>query len=295
MIFGGFGSRKNSTTPFFVLVVAAILSIWLILLGITLTLTLRYSLSTMQEKIDNGLSSIAETLSSYDSVRQALSQGSCPEALLAYLDDLVEKTADLDILSIADEHSVRIYHIVHERIGGSFVGGDEQRALAGERYFSDATGTMGYQHRYFSPVLEDDGKVIGFVMASTTRSRIEALHSDINRTYGKLFLLLTVCTLLFSGFLAFYLKKQLRGAKPEDLLRVYLVQNDILNSLDEGIISLDTDGKIRFVNAAAVKTLGQHEALLLGRPVDALLRRQDGESLRNVEGENPAAAAPDRC
>ena len=52
MIFGGFGSRKNSTTPFFVLVVAAILSIWLILLGITLTLTLRYSLSTMQEKID---------------------------------------------------------------------------------------------------------------------------------------------------------------------------------------------------------------------------------------------------
>ena len=292
MIFGGFGSRKNSTTPFFVLVVAAILSIWLILLGITLTLTLRYSLSTMQEKIDNGLSSIAETLSSYDSVRQALSQGSCPEALLAYLDDLVEKTADLDILSIADEHSVRIYHIVHERIGGSFVGGDEQRALAGERYFSDATGTMGYQHRYFSPVLEDDGKVIGFVMARTTRSRIDALHSDINRTYGKLFLLLTVCTLLFSGFLAFYLKKQLRGAKPEDLLRVYLVQNDILNSLDEGIISLDTDGKIRFVNAAAVKTLGQHEALLLGRPVDALLRRQDGESLRNVEGENLATSRP---
>ena len=116
MTFGGFGSRKNSTTPFFVQVVTVILTIWLILLGITLALTLRYSLSTLQEKIDNGLSSIAETLSSYDSVRQALRQGSCPESLIAYLDDLVGKTADLDILSIADEHSVRIYHIVHERI-----------------------------------------------------------------------------------------------------------------------------------------------------------------------------------
>ena len=292
MTFGGFGSRKNSTTPFFVQVVTVILTIWLILLGITLALTLRYSLSTLQEKIDNGLSSVAETLSSYDSVRQALRQGSCPESLIAYLDDLVGKTADLDVLTIADEHSVRIYHIVHERIGGSFVGGDEQRALAGERYFSDATGTMGYQHRYFSPVLEEDGQVIGFVMASTTRSRIDALHSDINSTYGKLFLLLTACTLLFSGLLALYLKKQLRGARPEDLLRVYLVQNDILNSLDEGIISLDTDGKIRFVNAAAVHTLGQHEELLLGRPVDELLRCQNGESLRNVEGENLATSRP---
>ena len=52
MTFGGFGSRKNSTTPFFVQVVTVILTIWLILLGITLALTLRYSLSTLQEKID---------------------------------------------------------------------------------------------------------------------------------------------------------------------------------------------------------------------------------------------------
>ena len=292
MTFGGFSSRKSSTTPFFIQMVALILLIWLMLLGITLTLTLRYSLTSMLEKIDNGLSSTAQTLASFDSVRHAIQEGQCPDSLMRYLDELVEKTADLDIISIADLNSVRIYHIVHERIGETFVGGDEQRVLMGEMYFSDASGTMGYQHRYFCPVRDEHGALIGFVMASTTRSRIDALRSEITITYGKLFLLLTVCTVLFAGLLAIYLKKKLRGARPEDLLRIYLVQNDILNSLEEGIVSLDTEGRIRFVNAAAVHTLGQHEELLLGKPVDDVLRSQSGESLRNVEGENLATSRP---
>ena len=292
MPFSGFGSRKNSTTPFFIQVVAVILSIWLLLLGITLGLTLRYALSTVQETTDNGLMATAEALSSNAAVRMALQRGECPQTLMEYLDALVEKTADLDIISIADTHSVRVYHIVHARIGGTFVGGDEQKALLGERYFSDAAGTMGYQHRYFSPVEDDNGQVLGFVMTSATRSRIEALRRDIIITYGKLFAVLAACTILFSGLLAMYLKKQLRGARPEDLLRVYLVQNDILNSLEEGIVSLDTEGKIRFVNSAAVSTLGQHEELLLGRSVDEVLRCQSGESLRRVEGENLATSRP---
>ena len=284
--------RRGRTTPFFIQLVTVILMIWLLLLGITMALTLRYAMNTMQEKIDNGLSAAAESLSSNGSVRQAIENGACSGELMDYLDDLVRKTADLDVLSIADIHSVRVYHIVHERIGGTFVGGDEQQALAGERYFSDAQGTMGFQHRYFSPVLDENGDVIGFVMTSTTRSRIDALRSEIVASYGKLFLLLTACTIAFAGLLAMYLKKHLRGARPEELLRIYLVQNDILNSLEEGIVSLDNDGKILFVNAAAVNTLGQHEDLLLGKPVDDLLRRQDGESLRNVEGQNLPTSRP---
>lgn len=292
MAFGGFGRRKNGTTSFFVQAVLVILLIWLLFLGITLALTLRFSLNTMQEKTDNGLSSVAESLAANAAVRQAFRQGQCPAELMEYLDCLVEKTEDLDIISMADASSRRIYHIVHQRIGGTFVGGDEQRALAGGRYFSDAVGTMGYQHRYFSPVLEEDGGVLGFVMTSTTRDSLEALRWQITLSYGKLFLLLAAITILFTGIFALYLNEKLRGARPGDLLWISLVQNDILNSLEEGIVSLDRNGTIRFVNAAAVQTLGQHEELLLGRPVDELLRGKDEQSLCGVEGENLATSRP---
>ena len=292
MAFGGFGRRKNGTTSFFVQAVLVILLIWLLFLGITLALTLRFSLNTMQEKTDNGLSSVAESLAASVAVRRAFREGVCSPELMEYLDCLVEKTEDLDIISMADASSRRIYHIVHQRIGGTFVGGDEQRVLAGEHYFSDAVGTMGYQHRYFSPVLEEDGSVLGFVMTSTTRDSLEALRWQIALSYGKLFLLLAAITILFTGIFALYLNEKLRGARPGDLLWISLVQNDILNSLEEGIVSLDRNGMIRFVNAAAVQTLGQHEELLLGRPVDELLRGKNEQSLCGVEGENLATSRP---
>lgn len=278
--------RKNSTTPFFVQVTCLIMLVWFVLLSITLVLTLRYSLDTLQEEIDNSLAATTLTLASHAAVREALVTGVCPPELMDYLDDLVEKTTDLDVISIADKDSIRVYHIVKERIGGKFVGGDEVRALAGESYISDATGTMGYQHRSFSPVFDEAGNVLGFVMASTKQSRLEELRSNITATYGKLLLILTACTLLFSGVLAMYLKKVLRGARPEDMLRTYLTQNDILNSLDEGLVSLDAAGKVRLVNAAAVRVLGQHEDLLLGASVDDLLRSEKGESIQHVQGDN---------
>lgn len=282
----GYAQRKSRTMPFFVQAMCAIMMVWFVLLSITLGMTLWYSLNTLQEKIDNSLSSTTASLAASTTVKEALTHGSCTEDLMGYLDDLVAYTTDMDIISIADRNSIRIYHVFHDRIGKEFVGGDQARALAGESYFSDAVGTMGYQHRAFSPVFADDGSVLGFVMASTTQDRLEALRSQIAATYLNLLLILTACTLLFSAALATYLQRTLRGARPEDLLRTYLTQNDILNSLDEGLISLDPDGKIRLVNQAATEALGKKDDLLLGQPVDDFLRSESGESLLKISGKD---------
>lgn len=279
-------SQKIRTLPFFAQATCVIMMVWFVLLSITLGLTLRYSLRTLQDKIDNSLTSTTAALAENSSVKHAMITGKLPEDMIEYLDALVAKTNDLDIISIADRESIRVYHVVHERIGQKFVGGDEHRALAGESYISDATGTMGFQHRSFSPVLDDAGNVLGFVMASTTQDRLEQLRSNITATYLNLLLILTVCTLVFSTGLAAYLQQTLRGSKPEDLLRTYLTQNDILNSLDEGIVSLDSTGKIRLVNQAATKALGKRDELLLGQSVDDLLRSESGGSLLKISGED---------
>lgn len=284
--------RRGNTAPYFIQAMCWIMLVWLVLISITLGLTLKYSLDTLQNKIDETLQSTVVTLAATSSVREALVTGSCNPELTVFLDDLIEYTTDLDVISIADNHSIRVYHVNKERIGQTFVGGDEGRALAGESYFSDATGTMGYQHRCFCPVYDDGGRILGFVMASTTQNRIQRLRSDISATYMKLLLILTVCTLVFSAGLAVYLQRTLRGARPEDLVRTYLTQNDILNSLDEGMVSLDADGNIRLVNESAVKTLGQREELLLNQWVDDILRGENGESLRNVAGENLTTNRP---
>lgn len=254
------------------------------LMSITLGLTLRYSLSTLQTKIDEILQSTVQTFGENPSVLEALQNGECSPELKDFLDDVVSNTSDLDYVTIADQNSIRIYHIDADFIGLPFEGGDQHRALEGEAYLSDASPEhFEGQRRAFHPVRGTDGTVLGFVMASSTHERIRELRTQIYTTYTNLFLILMVCTLVFSAGLAMYLGKNLRGVKPDDLLRVYLTQNDILNALDEGLVSFDNTGRVRLVNAAAARMLGHREDLLLGRQVDDLLRAADGSSLRDRE------------
>ena len=284
--------KKGQAAPLFVQTMCWIMLLWFILLSITLALTLRYSLDTLHEKIDDTLSSMVTTIATSPTVRVSVEAGVCDPLLVEYLDDLVESMQDLDVITIADRNSTRIYHINKELIGLQFVGGDEAPVLEGTSYFSDATGTMGYQHRFFHPVRDDQGTVIGFVMASTTHTRMDELRNHIAATYGKLMLILTACTLVFSAFFAVYLNRILRGVRPEDVMRTYLTQNDVLNSLDEGLISLDPEGHVRLVNQAAEKMLGRKEALLLRADIDSLLLQENGISLKGTEGENLPTSHP---
>lgn len=250
----------------------------IVLLGITLTITLRVSLSTLQSQIEEVLVSTSGSLAESPMVRQALEQGYCSDEVIEYLDLLVESTGTLDIISIADADSIRVYHVVHERIGESFVGDDQDRVLAGESYFSDATGTMGPQHRYFTPV-RNEGQVIGFVMASATLDLLDILREEIISVYGKLTVTLTLFTIVVCALITLLIHRRLHGFQADELVHGYLTQNELLNNLDEGIIYVDSNGIVQLVNRATEDMLGQQAGMLTGQPLGGLIQEKMGGSL----------------
>ena len=272
---------KKRSLPLFWRLTALITGFWFLLVTASTTVTLRYSLQALQEQIDDILMSTVATLAHAPGIQRVVAQGYCDEEMTDYLTDVVRNTRDLQYITIADADAVRLYHIDPDFIGLPFEGGDEQRALDGEIYLSDATpDNFQRQHRAFHPIFDEGGQVVGFVMASATFESIDKLRDEIFSTYGQLFLLLLILTLIFGGALAVYLGQQLRGVRPEDLIRMYLTQNDTLNALDEGLISFDKTGRVRLVNAAAAKMLGKKEELLVDRQVDDLIRDEQGQSLR---------------
>lgn len=265
---------------------------WILVLGVTLAMTLHFSVSTMQEKIESNLVSTAASLAGSQVVRQSLLDGVCPPDLIAYLDDLVSRTEDLDIVTICDTDSIRLYHVVHSRIGEHFVGGDEGPALAGESYVVDGVGTLGLQHRAFCPVRDTDGTVLGLVVASTTMARLETMRDDIDTTYQKLTIAVIVASLVVAGLLSLYIRRILLGHGPEELVHSYLTQNDMLNNLDEGVVSVDQQGNIQVVNRAATAMLGQGTECLEGEPLDRLIRDERGESLLVAGRKNVPTSRP---
>ena len=268
--------------PLVLWLVLVITAAWLVLVSLTLFLTLRYTLQSQQNKIDNVLMSTVVTLGDSPAVRRIVEQGYCDEEMTNYLTDVVANTEDMEYITIADANSIRVYFVDPEGVGLPFEGGDQHRALAGESYLSDATpDNYKRQRRAFHPVRDEAGNVIGFVMASATHERINELRGSIIGTYIGLSTFLMLCTLVFSILMAIYLGRRLRGVRPEDLLRTYLTQNDILNTLSDGLVSFDNTGQVRLINAAAAQMLGHREDLLLDRNVDDLLRSADGSSLRD--------------
>ena len=276
--------QQKSQLPLFLRLMGWIMAFWFGLMSVTMLVTAYYARRTFENKVDSILRSTVATLAETPMVARCIRDGDCPQGFEDYLGSVVANTEDLDFITIADANSVRIYHIDPDYIGEPFMGGDQDRALAGEIYLSTvSTMNSDVQRRAFHPVWAEDGTVIGFVMASATHSNLDQLLSRIYQTYIQIFLVLTVLTLVFSIALAVYLGRNLRGVRPEDLLRTYLTQNDILNAMEEGLVSYDKTGKIRLINAAATQMLGL-ETEPVGRQVDELLRAEDGTTLRNREG-----------
>ncbi|MCI8877344.1 MAG: sensor histidine kinase [Oscillospiraceae bacterium] len=265
---------------------------WLALLGVTLSLTLNQALSSLTEKMESDLTAAAASLAGSRMVREALERGRCSEDMAEYLDALVANTPDLDIITIAGADSMRVYHVVPERIGQQFVGGDQGRALAGDAYLSEGVGTMGLQRRAFCPVFDGEGKVLGFVMASATMDRIQIMRREIVEAYCKLALALALATLAAAAALTLLLRRLLHGFGPEGLVRTYLTQNEALGDLDEGLIATDGQGVVKLVNRAAEAMLGQRAERLEGERLDGIIRDEKGGSLLEKRRENAQTSRP---
>ncbi len=284
--------KRQGSWPLFWQITAVVAVVLVALLSLTLGLTLQSSLRSFQKTLDNNLTGTVVTLSESPVVRQSVEEGLCDPELMNYLDDVAEHSSGLDYITIAGADSRVIYHVDHDYIGWIYEGQDQNRALAGEAYFSDTVSAVGLVHRAFGPIHDEEGGIIGFIMAGTTQDLLVQMRRDVYITYIRLFAILMLCVLVVTGALVVFLKRHLRGVRSEDLLRIFLTQNDILNSLDEGLIAIDEYGRIRLVNQAAQRVLGMREELLLGKNVDEVIRTEQRTSLRNVTGQSLHASRP---
>lgn len=92
------------------------------------------SLNNFQEQAEEILRTAADSPASKPMVLDAYRTGRCSEKLVRYLDELIHPSRDLDVPIPADVHFIRLYHVNHVRIGGTFVGGDRFRTLEAESY-----------------------------------------------------------------------------------------------------------------------------------------------------------------
>lgn len=136
-------------------------------------------------------------------------------------------------------------------------------------YITTGIGTHGTQRRAFHAVVGNDGAISGFVMASAFSTYIAEQSRQIFSVYAAVLVVMLVVSFLLSHGTVRLLRSSLMGYHPQELLRLYLRQDTVLNAMEEGILASDLTGTVVFANQPARALFPPGEEPL-GQPIGRL-------------------------
>ena len=252
------------------------LSLIIVTVSVALSLagTLYITLRTERKTLDQNLLNSASILSQVPLVREALLGEVPADELADFLDAATARTSDIDLILVGDTESVLRYAPDRSFIGSRYTGSAQTRALAGaEPYTFDDSGPTGSDHSAYAPIRDESGAVIGFMavglylrslthVALTTALRLAAIGA-----------LAAAVGALLALRLSRRIKRSLMGYEPDAFARRFHQREDILEALEEGILAIDREGRIIFLNAAAAQMLSLDEEGVVGKSLHTVYPR----------------------
>ena len=223
------------------------------------------------KKRDQNLQNVAETIAK----SPLLTEGELDEegtVMYGYLETLKEALSDIDVISVVDRKGIRIYHSNSDLIGTKYDGNmpDFKNHTSGF-YAVDEDGPSGKQRRVYAAVYNQDGDYIGVVMAIMLSKNIHSETMQMLLIFGVITVLAIAVELVLVGRLSKKVKKSLMGYEPDVFTAMYKMRDNILETLEEGIIAIDENDIIQFINDSAIEMLGKNpREEIVGKKIEIL-------------------------
>ena len=233
-----------------------------IILIVTLALFLGFAGSFINvqfetERRDQNLQNDAETIAKSPLVVEAeYSNMDSYPLLKEYLDSLCDTLKDIDVISVVTKESTRLYHSNEELIGTVYDGTiPDFKEKSRDYYTTTDNGPSGTQRRAYAAIYDEEGNYAGFVMAIMLMKNIKNETIQIILTFILITIIAILIELFISAELSDKIKKSLLGYEPDVFTSMFRMRDNILESLDEGIVAVDKVGKVQFINKSAVEML----------------------------------------
>ena len=160
-----------------------------------------------------------------------------------------------DFITIMAPDRTRWTHPRDEEIGKPYIGSIDA-ALRGEVFTEVTAGTLGPSVRTIAPVKDAAGSVKALVAAGVTVRTVDVALSGRLPTFLALGLALLLGGSVASWLLGRYLRRVTRGWGPEQLAQLFAYYESVLHSVREGLILIDTRGRVVMYNDQAAELLG---------------------------------------
>lgn len=177
---------------------------------------------------------------------------------------------------IGDKDGIRLVHPLDERIGKPMKGGDNDRALVGgEAYISVAEGSLGYSVRGKTAVFNEQGEIIGVVSVGYLIDRLQDRIEPFIIFLVLMAFIVVGANAIVSSYASRRFQKAILGFEPEEIGRLYVELDVTLETLKEGIITIDDQGKLRSINRSACQILNLNKEQSINRPLSEILPDSD--------------------
>ena len=223
------------------------------------------------EKRDQNLQNIAKAVAGSPILTDGTDKENASVVLSQYLDSLKDALDDIDVISVVGKDNVRIYHSNHTLMGTVYDGTLPQFDENSSGYYTaDETGPSGTQRRAYAAIYDENGNYSGFVMSIMLMKNIWGETYQILLISAVITAAAVIIEIIISAKLSGEIKKSLMGYEPDTFTAMYKIRDNILESLEEGIIAIDSKGCVQFANEAA----------------SAMLNSGDNGENKNIVGQN---------
>ncbi|WP_202805620.1 ATP-binding protein [Actinopolymorpha alba] len=196
---------------------------------------------------------VAESVARLPSVKDAYKQAD-PSATIQPIAELIRKASNVTYVVVTDDAGIRYSHPVPERIGEP-VSTDPTVPLSGKVFVGTETGTLGRSWRVKVPVFDDSGAVIGSVSVGILESELlDDLLDDVPTLLGWLAGAAVLGT-LGAAWVTRTVRRRIFGLEPDEIATLLETRDAMLHGIREGVVAIDTRGKIVLVNDEAKRLL----------------------------------------
>ena len=236
-------------------------------IGISVSISGQWYIQRMEDNLEQNTLNVVKITALSPIIIEGIASGKDDGSIQTFIEKTQQSLEQIDVMVVADKNGIRYGHTKSDRVGEMFSAEDNDRAvLYGETYVSVGPGTLGDSMRAFTPILDADGTILGFVMAGTLLDSIVVAKQVIYFMTLLFILAGSGVGILGALFLSHFVKKRLLNYEPEDIARLYLENQGILAAVHEGVIAIDQNAKITLINDTARQYLMLKENCI-GQPI----------------------------
>lgn len=238
------------------------LGIVLGLMGAVSVVILVFEDHRTQEVAFDRVYTVAVQIAAQEAVQSHLGSPDATE-VIAPIADLATSVSGVQYVTVANLAGIRVAHPDPERIGEK-VSSDHDPVRAGESFRGTEVGPQGVTLRAKEPVWFD-GKIVGTVSVGILQSEIRGELLEIVGDVAPWILGAAALGTIASALTARVVRRRIYGVEPEAVAGLLQSQQALLFSVHDGVLGVDSEGRLTLVNDEARRLLG-----LQGEVVGAL-------------------------